>query len=258
MKRKINVKTNIIKKRVLIFLIVLIFLFFITSTLVLVNRNFLIIEKAPKVIYSYLSKHFTKKLYIYDNNMDKVIESKIAYLEKENNSLKEILNLKKENEKYIPALVTNKNASIWFNKIDVISNDKVNKGDAVINQNGLVGFVSKVTNNVAEINLLTNINENNMPSVFIENTNKNILGMLSSYDSKKGLFKITNIVGKDEIKKKDKVVLNSYLNKDYKGIYVGEVIDVETSNFGLTKTIFVKSDVDFNDLMYVVVIGEEK
>ena len=63
---------------------------------------------------------------------------------------------------------------------------------------------------------------------------------------------------KDQITsgKSQTLTLSGYQN-NYKGIYIGYVKKQENSDYGLTKTVWVKSNVNFNDIMYVIKVGEK-
>ena len=144
--------------------------------------------------------------------------------------------------------------------IGVGYDDGISKDLPVINAEGLIGFISKTSKNVSEVKLLTSINENNLRSVLIETNDGVVAGMLSDYSVKNGLFKITDVTSKASVLAGDSVVLSGYDNESYKGIYVGKVVKEESDNYGLSRTIWVESSVNFDDLMYVLVpvVKEEK
>ena len=126
----------------------------------------------------------------------------------------------------------------------------------VVTENGLIGFISKSSSLISEVNLITNVSDSNMISILIESSDGLISGILSSYDSKNNLFKITDIMQKSNIEKGNRVVLSGYDNDSYKGIYLGKVVKQESDNYGLTKTVWLKSDNNFDDLLYVLVVGD--
>ena len=66
------------------------------------------------------------------------------------------------------------------------------------------------------------------------------------------MFKVSEVITKKESLKGLHVSLSGYNNETYKGIYVGTVEDEQISNYGLSKTVWVKSDVSFDDLLFVV------
>lgn len=258
MKKRINKKRKKGEKELIIIIVVLIFVMFITSSLVLIDRKYFFIEKSVKSITNSINSFVIKKVYekpIY--SYDEILKLKLEAKEKENNDLKKLLELQQKNENFFLTEVTNHNMAFWYNKIEInAKNKEVKNKSAIINSDGLIGFVSKTSKNVSEVNLITSVDENNMISVAIKSNEKDINGVLKSFDKKTGLFKVVDVIDKTEIKKGDKVVLKGYDKTSYNGLLVGEVYKQEISNYGLTKTVWVKSNVDFNNLMYVAVIGE--
>lgn len=255
----LNGKNNkLIYKKVIVIITIFIFLFFIVSTLITIDRKYFFIEKISKNIYFSINKNIVKKMYnkeicIGNNNY----LSKIEQLEKENNDLKEIVKLKSTNTNYTVETVIGRSNYNFYNKLEITNSNKDNKVNMpVINKDGLIGFIDKISNSVSEVNLLTNISEKKLISVLIVSEEKEISGVLKEYDSKRKLFKITDIIDKSKIKEGDSVVLSGYQG-NYKGIYIGSVQKQDITDYGLTKTVWVKSNVNFNDIMYVMTVGEK-
>lgn len=255
MKKSINGKR---KRHKNAWLFVLIFLFvFLTGIYLSVSkRDYTFIESAFKSFASSVNEFFIDKTYDVSNPLNKLANAKIKYLKSENNQLRSILNLKEEKESYIIAEVVNHSSLTWFNKVSINKgyDDNVVKDLAVVNESGLIGFVSKVSKNQSEVKLITSVSEDDMLSVLIQTSSADAYGMITSYDNKSGFFKVEDVTSKDEIKKGDSVVLSGFDNASYKGIYVGEVVSYKTDRYGLTKTVLVKPMVDFNNLLFVGVV----
>ena len=259
MKKKLNRKINDAKKNVIMVIVIFIFLIYVCLVLTVSNRRYLYIESIFKTISSNINSFFIDRVYSVEPIYSNVINSKIKYLEEENNNLKETLDLKKDNINYVASTVVNRNSKTWFDRIEINQgyDKKIATELPVINQNGLIGFISKTGKKVSEVKLLTSIDEDNLISVLIETENGIVSGFLSGYDKKTGLFKVRDVTSKLSIKQGDKVVLSGYDNETLKGIYVGSVEKEEKTSFGLSKAIWVKSDVSFDDLMFVLVPVKE-
>lgn len=240
-------------------IILSLFAILISLGLTISNRRYLFIEKGFKNVSSYVNNFFVNNMYSRYKYNSNVITSKIEYLVKENNRLKESVNLKENKNNYIISEVINRNDSVWSNKLNINKGYKNNikKYMPVINQEGLVGFIGKTSKRQSEVRLIKGIKTSDMLSVIIESENTEVMGILSSYDNKKGLFKITNVNGKNNVKKGDKVLLSEYVNDLYGGIYVGKVYYEESSEYGLNKTLWVKSDVNFDDLLFLTVVSDK-
>ena len=246
MRKSINGKRKT-DKNILIFIVLFIFIIYIS------NRKYLFIENAFKNVSTKINEFFIDKVYSTKNYSNKMINSKIKYLQDENNDLRKALDFKEKNENFLIAEVVNHTSKTWFNKVSINKgyNSNIKKDSLVVNENGLVGFIGKVSKNQSEVKLITSVSDDNMLSVFVEAQGEAASGMLSYYDNKSDLFKVESITSKAEIKKGDSVVLSGFDNPLYKGIYVGAVVKEETDNYGLSRTVWVKSDVNFNDLMFL-------
>lgn len=244
-------------KNIIVFIVIFLFTLYISLILVISNRNFLFIEKLFKNMSSYINSIIINNMYDVKKINANVIETKTKLLQEENNKLKELIDLKENKKNIIVSEVTNHISKNWFNNI-YISNgtsSNINKNDAVINSDGLVGFITKTSQGVSEVNLITNVSSDNMISVLIDD-DAFISGMISEYDEKQKLFVVTDVMYNDISLINKDVFLSGFIKSSHKGIYVGKVVKEEVSNYGLNKTLWVKSNVNFNDLLYVLVIGE--
>ncbi len=259
MKKSINGKRKK-NKNVLIFIVLFLFVCYICTFLFVFNRNYTFIESAFKNVASKVNEFFINKAYSINNYSNNFINAKIKYLQTENNNLRKALDLETTNESYLIAEVVNHSSKTWFNKISINKgyDNGVEKDFAVVNELGLIGFVSKVSKNQSEVKLITSVNEDDVLSVLIQTQSEDVYGIITSYDSKKGLFKVEDITSKVSIKTGDNVVLTGFDNEMYKGIYVGYVVKEETTSYGLTKTVWIKPGVDFNDLMFVGIVTVEE
>lgn len=260
MKKSINGKKHSNNKLIIIFTIVFLFTMFISSCFILFDRDYFLGEKLLKSLSSSINSFFINNSYSKDSFNKNILSSKVIYLEQENNKLKETLELKKTNTDLIVSNVINHNANFWYKKIDINKgySDNIKKDDAVINSKGLVGFISKTAKNVSEVKLLTGVSENSMISVTIDINGKEVAGVLTKYNPSKNVFIVKDVMYKDEILAGSKVTLSGFNNDSYKGIYIGSVVKERVSNFGLTKEIEVESSVNFDDLLFVAVVGEKK
>lgn len=261
MKKRINGKIKKTKKKILAIIVILIFLLYFCLALAVSKRNYLYTESIFKTISSSINSFFINNAYSNNNFSSNVINSKIRYLEKENNSLRNLASIKEKNVDYVSCEIVNRTSKFWFDKVTINAgyNDKVKKNLPVINDKGLIGFITKTGKKVSDVKLLTGINENNMISVFVETENGPIAGMLSGYDEKENLFKISDITKKNDVFSGDEVVLSGYGNEAYKGIYVGKVVREETENYGLSRTLWIESNVNFDDSLFALVpIVKEK
>jgi rod shape-determining protein MreC len=179
-------------------------------------------------------------------------------LEKEIQELKEVLELNKTLTEYEPvnATILSRNKSYWFNNItiDKGKKDGIRENMAVITKKGLIGKISRVYDNSSEVKLITSDDINFKVSVAIKTNEIDNYAILNGYDKKTGLIKASGIDKTTEINKDD-VVLTSGLGETFPGgIYIGTVEKIESDKYNLSKTIYIKTYQNFNDIHYVTVL----
>lgn len=181
---------------------------------------------------------------------DAIIElkdEKIKYLENEYKSYDEFsknINLIEYN--YIISRVTYKE-SYNTNKYQIqygIKNN-ISKGLAVINEYGLIGKITDIDHNTST---LTTLKELKDVSVVIEDN----YGKLN-YDYETNNFIISDISNYDKVYVNDKVYTSGY-GTIKENLYIGKVIKVE--NDTISKKVYMSSEVDFNNLNYVLIVGD--
>ena len=172
-----------------------------------------------------------------NNNLN---QTYLKYLEKENYELKKINNIN-NNLNYEIAKVINRDIYNYNNEITIdIPSKKVEKGNAVINEEGLIGIVTKVKKNSSIVKLL---NSSNNISVIINETygnlNKDTINLLDKYSN----IKIGDYV------------YTSGLTSIPKGIFIGKVIEIKNDKDNLGKK--AKISLINNNNMYVAVINSK-
>lgn len=177
----------------------------------------------------------------------KVLEEKVRYLENEYNllnSFKENISLYADYNYVVSRVVFREN---YFYDAEVLieggSSNGIKSGMAVVNEKGLIGVVSSVNKNISKINLLSNV----------DNLSVNINGYYGRLDYVDGKLVIKDISREAQINLNDEVYTSTLGNIKEK-IYVGKVIDVK--NDVIEKMIIIESLVDFDNLNYLLVVGD--
>jgi rod shape-determining protein MreC len=186
--------------------------------------------------------------------------AKILELETEMETLKSMLELNKTLTKssYLNATVINRNLGTWYQNItiDKGKNDGVSVDMAVINSKGLVGKVIQTSNFNSTVKLLTSNDLNSKLSVKIKQ-DTDIFGLLVGYDDSAKAFLISGIDQNTTIELGSVVVTTGMGNIFPSGILVGNVVDIKQDHFGLTKTVYVKPSVSFDDISYVTILRRD-
>ena len=181
-----------------------------------------------------------------------------ASLEKEIQELKDTLELNKTLTEYKPinATILSRNKSYWFNTltIDKGKSSGIKKNMAVITKNGLIGKISKVSNNSSEVKLITSDDINYKVSVSIRTGDIDNYAVLNGYDRKNNLIKVSGIDKTTQVNQGDLVVTSGLGEMFPEGIYVGTVEKVDNDKYNLSKILYIKTNQDFNNIHYVTVL----
>lgn len=174
-----------------------------------------------------------------ENTEINILKENINYLEEE---LNELTTIKYTNYNYELTRLSYRSSYTDYNFYVYGS---FYENYALVNENGLVGIINKSYDNYSECTMLPGVTN---LSVNINNS----YGTLSNYIDNE--FIITNISNYDDIKINDQVY-TSTLGTIKERILIGYVSRIESSD--IEKTIYVKSNVDFNNITYLYVVGEK-
>lgn len=195
------------------------YIFLLIIFLVIISRNSLV----------NLINNTLKSFFIKDNNIEiNYLNSEINRLKSEYNNLLDFKNNINTNEDYYISNVYKNNYS--FDKL-IINGTNYNINDEVLNNEGLIGFISKINDKYSEIKYIYN---SRVP-VKINNEYGKIID--SDKDNNLIVSEIVNVNINDPVYS----INNSY---------IGKVIKVETNN--LNKKITIKT-IDLSNINYVLV-----
>ncbi len=172
--------------------------------------------------------------------------------------LKKLLEIKSTYTQFqvITALTIERNTDYFKEGLTINKGEKdgIQKDMAVITPYGLIGKISKVGQTFSEVRLLSSLSEPIQVSVQVNSQEETYHGVLSGYDEKKGLFRVSGIASQSTIQIGDKITTSGLGGIFPEGIYVGEVVEVTQDEFGITKTLYLASGQDFNQINYVSVL----
>lgn len=171
---------------------------------------------------------------------NEILKEKNEYL---TNELKNITNLKNYANYDYELTRMSYRLSYLSDEISVLNTKNIKTNDILVNEHGLVGIVKNVKDGYSYATLLTGINN---LSVNINDA----YGTLSGYEN--GYFIIKNITNYDNVSIND-IVYTSTLGNIKEKIYIGKVSDMKITD--IEKVLYVKSDVNFNNINYLYVVG---
>lgn len=195
------------------------YIFLVIIFLVIISRNSLV----------NLINNTLKSFFIKDNNIEiNYLNSEINRLKNEYNSLLDFKNNIDINEDYYISNVYKNNYS--FDKL-IINGTNYNINNEVLNNDGLIGFISKINDKYSEIKYIYN---SRVP-VKINNEYGKIIG--SDIDNNLIVSEVENVNINDKVYS----VNNSY---------IGKVIKIDNNN--LNKKLTIKT-IDLNNINYVLI-----
>lgn len=185
----------------------------------------------------------------------------ISNLQEENDSLRASLNLsdKLSRDNVITAEVSMRPSVNWLKEltINVGKSKNVSKSMLATSNGGVIGFVTKVYDDSTTISLLSgSLSDTYLASSVNSEDGNQIFGIISNYDNKKKLLKMTQLNSSENIKKGTEVVTSGLDDVSVKGVPIGTVESV--SDYEGNRTIFVKPYADFDKISYVTLVGDGK
>ncbi|KOS60919.1 rod shape-determining protein MreC [Lysinibacillus agricola] len=184
------------------------------------------------------------------------VQAEATDLKSDNKKLQELLD-KSENLKAfnpIHATVIARNPDQWEEKIilDKGSSHGVEKNMAVMTAKGLVGKITLVTPFTSEVELLYTNNPNYRVSAMVLGDNE-AYGLIEGFDKERNKLIMKRIDSSLTVKKGQQVVSSGLGGIFPKNVPIGEITEVSTDDYGLTKMAYVKPSADFSILDYVVI-----
>ncbi|QFF99561.1 rod shape-determining protein MreC [Psychrobacillus glaciei] len=184
------------------------------------------------------------------------LQANVNDLEIQNKELRKIVDIKEDLRAYDPiqSTVIARNPDQWEEKIMIdkgkIHGVKVNM--AVMTAQGLIGKVTLTTPYTSTVELLSTQNPNYRVSAVIAGEEE-VFGLIEGYDEKRKELILKRIDSEFEVKKGQKVTTSGLGGIFPKGILIGEVTEVTTDDYGLTKLAYVKPAASFSILDHVII-----
>ncbi|MEG0473857.1 MAG: rod shape-determining protein MreC [Solibacillus sp.] len=186
------------------------------------------------------------------------LQAEVGALKAENASLRELTSVEESLRDFDPiqATVIARNPDQWEEKIILNKGtaDGVEKNMAVMTARGLVGKIVIATPFTSEVELLYTNNENyRVSAIVLGENNEEIHGLIEGYDVERNELLLKRIDSNLKLKVGEKVQTSGLGGIFPKGILIGEVTEVTTDDFGLTKMAYVKPAADFSMLENVII-----
>lgn len=240
-----NYKKGFFKRnKALVIVGLTIILFFVVLSIYL-NKYDISFSYFRNFYYNIISV-FSRKV---DVNYSYVESSNVTALQKRVNELEKMLNFSQTNTIYsvincniISYSMNNTSDTLIINKG---TKDKITTNMLAINNDGVVGIISKVYKDTSEVKLLTG--SVNLP-VKINGVN----AIVKDYNDG---FLIASLIKSTELIEKGNIVTTTSVGSNFlEGIKLGEVVDFYLDDIGIEKNVKIKTNVDFYNLHYISIL----
>ena len=218
----------------------------------------ILFKKSAILLIFFFAFLFRESIYgvlLSSSNLPKINQEinniKGNYYEKEYNSLLKFINMPITNEyNYQISKVLYRDIYDYFNTMTILVDDaKIKENQAVMNEFGLIGTISKINKNSAEVKFITH--KKNPISIKVNNS----YGILEYQNNN---LRINSIHNYEKINIGD-IVYTSGIGTLPAGIKIGEIKEIKTDELGIEKEIIVTPYVDFDNINYVaILIGDKK
>ncbi|MDD2498093.1 MAG: rod shape-determining protein MreC [Desulfitobacteriaceae bacterium] len=173
----------------------------------------------------------------------------------ENVRLRQLLNMQeslKQGWQSIPAKVIGRDTSNWYHSVTINrgTDDGLEKGMAVINQDGLVGQVISVSRNSAEVLLI--LDKDGAVGCLVQLSRTP--GVVEGVDRPRSFLRMIHVPQDAELKENQVVVTSGLGGVFPSGLRVGYVVSITVEPNGLMKQALVSPFVDFDRLEEVLVL----
>ena len=189
------------------------------------------------------------------------LEVYVHQLEEQINSLEELqeTGVSLMNYTTINASTVMRNVDQWhdFIVINKGSQQGIKENMAVLSKEGfLIGKVISVNDLSAKVKLIKNQDFGSKVSAIIDGKDDSI-GTVEGYDYKTDELVMTQ-VSKDVVVEEGDAVITSGLGGVYpRALLIGYVSRIEISKDGLTQTLYLKGEKNYNNMDYVIVVSRE-
>lgn len=179
-------------------------------------------------------------------------QHQLDYLEKENEKLRNLMNLKKNLSsklRLITSEIVNRPLNQW-DQIIIINKglkDGISKDCPVLCEDGIIGKVQEATEHYSQVQLITDPNLRISAEISRTKSNGIVQGKLGAP------LEMKYISRDDDVKIGDEIISSSLSFTYPKGLPIGTVSSVEKSDFAIFQDIKIKPAVDFSKIRFVFI-----
>ncbi|MDE5412446.1 rod shape-determining protein MreC [Alkalihalobacterium chitinilyticum] len=178
-------------------------------------------------------------------------------LKAENDTLKATLEIEEtlSDFRMRTATVIHRNPDRWseFIGINRGSEHGIQRNMAVITAGGLIGKVHQVGQFSSKVQLLTDNDRTNRVSAMVQ-AEVPAYGFIEGFDPETGMLMLKKLDIDADIEVEQTVTTSGLGGVYPRGLIIGEIVQIEPDEYGLTKNAYIQPAADFYGLDYVIVI----
>lgn len=184
----------------------------------------------------------------------------VQELREENEELRELIGETESIRDYEPiqATVIARSPERWLEQVTINKGEKdgVQPNMVVMTAEGMVGVIQSTSKLTSTVQLLTGFDPYNRMSAMVSREGDNdIFGMIEEYDEEKEMLLFRIIEESDKNIEEEDLVVSSGMGGTFPaGLVIGEVKEVGTDQYGLTKTAYIEPAADMYQLNQVIVV----
>lgn len=207
----------------------------------------------------YELKHLYEENKVLKARLDEYAKLSVDYQEmkKEYDELKSLMGTKESLMEYstIPASVIARSPDQWNDQLtlDKGSKDGIEVNMAVITGEGLIGKIKTVQPFSSTVQLISDLNRTNRISVYVQG-DEDVFGVIDGFDAEKQALLFHNIPVDIKVEEEGLVVTSGYGGVFPKNLIVGEIVEVEQDEYGLTQSALLKPAADLYNVKHVLVV----
>ncbi|MFV8828760.1 rod shape-determining protein MreC [Alkalihalobacterium sp. APHAB7] len=178
-------------------------------------------------------------------------------LKAENDTLKATLEIEETLSDYRmrTATVIHRNPDRWseFIGINRGSEHGIQRNMAVITSGGLIGKVHQVGQFSSKVQLLTDNDRTNRVSAMVQ-AEVPAYGFIEGFDPETGMLMLKKLDIDADIEVEQTVTTSGLGGVYPRGLIIGEIVEIEPDEYGLTKNAYIQPAANFYGLDYVIII----
>ena len=186
------------------------------------------------------------------------LSAELDSVKQENETLKEMIDAEESLTDYVmrTALVIHRAPDQWTETIGINKgeNDGVKKDMAVVTAEGLIGKVETTSAFTSTVQLLSDGNRTNRVSAMVSTEEDTVYAVIERWDEEREGLMLRKNESNADIEAGQKVITSGLGGVFPRGLSIGEIVEVEADEYGLTYNALVKPSADFYNIEQVNVI----